>query len=205
MNQVTPPTIGKLICIVGIDGAGKTTLINSLKSFYSTVLFTREPGGTAFAEDLRNLLFSKGSDYTPEQQMRLFFLARQDHIQSLILPAVNAGKTVISDRFDACTFAYQRPDQHNIETLFWSLRHESVSSYIQPHYVWLKVNVDTAIQREAQSLTHNHFDKTNRDSYLQRIAGYEQFFSKLGRSGSVVPIDASGDAEETFSKFFSME
>jgi len=73
------------------------------------VIFTREHGGTIVAEEIRKLVFSKdpNEDMEVETELLLFFAARIQHIKKLIIPALESGKHVISDRFDLSTFAYQ--------------------------------------------------------------------------------------------------
>jgi dTMP kinase len=74
------------------------------------VIFTREPGGTDVAEEIRNLVLSKRGrkePINPLTELFLFCAARAQHVAGLIKPALDAGKHVICDRFDASTIAYQ--------------------------------------------------------------------------------------------------
>jgi dTMP kinase len=85
------------ITLEGLEGAGKTSRLADLKAFLEqrgkTVLATREPGGTALGERLRELL--------------LMFAARSEHVFDLILPALEAGRWVLCDRYVDASFAYQ--------------------------------------------------------------------------------------------------
>ena len=100
---------GLWISFEGIDGAGKSTHIESLaKTFESqgrTITLTREPGGTVLAERLRELML--GTDMDPLSESLLAFAARRDHLNKVILPALNLGHVVLCDRFTDATFAYQ--------------------------------------------------------------------------------------------------
>jgi dTMP kinase len=102
---------GYFISFEGIDGAGKSTHIDSfcklMRGRYPDreVVVTREPGGTALGEQLRSLLLDAPMNL--ETEALLMFAARREHIAQVIEPALKAGKIVISDRFTDASFAYQ--------------------------------------------------------------------------------------------------
>lgn len=100
------------ITLEGGEGTGKTTLINALNKYLTgknyEVVLTREPGGTEGAESIRDLLV-KGSAgrWNAMSEICLFYAAREDHLQRVIRPSLQAKKIVISDRFFDSTRAYQ--------------------------------------------------------------------------------------------------
>jgi len=98
--------MGKFIVIEGIDGAGKSTVIEYLKKHLpkGRVLFTREPGGTPMGESMRGLL---GMNINPITELLLISAARSEHVEKTIIPALDDGYHVITDRFVASTYAYQ--------------------------------------------------------------------------------------------------
>lgn len=103
---------GLFITFEGGEGAGKTTQTRLLKDYFEErgfdVVVTREPGGVPEAEKIRNLLVQRdGGNWTPMAECLLFFAARQMHVETLIKPAIAAGKIVICDRFTDSTVAYQ--------------------------------------------------------------------------------------------------
>ena len=103
---------GKLITFEGIDGCGKSTqanlLFQSIRSRSSGAILTREPGGSAGAEEIRRLLVTGDPNkWSPETEILLFTAARRDHLEKKILPALNSKQTVISDRFFDSTKIYQ--------------------------------------------------------------------------------------------------
>jgi dTMP kinase len=108
MSSIYP---GYFISFEGIDGAGKSTHIESfcalLKKRYPNreVVLTREPGGTPLGEQLRAILLDLPMNI--ETEALLMFAARKEHIAQVIEPALQAGKIVISDRFTDASFAYQ--------------------------------------------------------------------------------------------------
>jgi dTMP kinase len=103
---------GKFITFEGLDGSGKSTqtekLARSLRAHGLSVTVTREPGGTAAGEKIRDvLLHSATSGLSPLTEMALMFAARAQHIHELILPALVDGRIVLCDRFTDSTEAYQ--------------------------------------------------------------------------------------------------
>ena len=106
------PARGKFITFEGLDGSGKSTqvekLARSLRARGLSIVITREPGGTAAGERIREvLLHSATSGLSPHTEMALMFAARAQHIHEVILPALAEGRIVLCDRFTDSTEAYQ--------------------------------------------------------------------------------------------------
>jgi dTMP kinase len=100
------------ITFEGGEGSGKSTqarlLVEALQRKGVSVLATREPGGTPLAEKLRSLVVEAGDEaWLPESELLLFLAARFEHVQRVILPALQSGVTVVCDRFMDSTRAYQ--------------------------------------------------------------------------------------------------
>ena len=103
---------GLFITFEGIDGSGKSTQVKHLAQRLSgigrDVLLTREPGGSEGAEEIRSLVLEGAPErWSPETEILLFTAARRDHMEKLILPALQGGKIVICDRFADSTRMYQ--------------------------------------------------------------------------------------------------
>ena len=102
---------GKFIVVEGIDGSGKSTVVQAIKAYLTDkgikCAITREPGGTALGENLRNILLHSNLPITPETAVLLHYASRCQHLQEFVLDALNNGYWVISDRFEDSTFAYQ--------------------------------------------------------------------------------------------------
>ena len=103
---------GKFISIEGVEGAGKSTNIEAIKQYLVgkeiDFVVTREPGGTVLAEKIRRLLLHVSDDAPAElTELLLIFAALAQHIEKVIQPALENGRSVICDRFTDATYAYQ--------------------------------------------------------------------------------------------------
>ena len=103
---------GMFITFEGIDGSGKSTqaklLAEKLSHQGHDVVLTREPGGSTGAEQIRTLVLQGDPDrWSAETEILLFTAARRDHMETLILPALQNGQIVICDRFTDSTRVYQ--------------------------------------------------------------------------------------------------
>lgn len=107
--QAMSPARGRFITFEGIDGAGKSSqiaaVVELLQALGIDVEQTREPGGTALGERLRELLLHEPMHL--ETEAMLMFAARREHLAARIEPALAAGRWVVCDRFSDATFAYQ--------------------------------------------------------------------------------------------------
>jgi dTMP kinase len=113
---------GYFISFEGIDGSGKSTQIQKLARFLETlgfdVIITREPGGSDGGEEIRNLLLQGNVDrWSAETEILLFTAARRDHLERIILPAMEDNKIVICDRFTDSTRMYQGMRGPNLRNL----------------------------------------------------------------------------------------
>ena len=115
--MTTLTTHPRFVSLEGGEGAGKTTVLSALhlalQAQGSEVVSTREPGGTPLAERIRSLLLGTDADGPPrellaaETELLLMFAARAQHVRGTILPALERGAWVISDRFTDSSYAYQ--------------------------------------------------------------------------------------------------
>lgn len=115
----------RFITLEGGEGVGKTTNIayiqSLLKSENIPLVLTREPGGTALAENIRQLLLDKEQEAIAEQtELLMMFAARAQHIKHVIKPALDRGDWVLCDRFTDATYAYQGGGRNmDLSTIQW--------------------------------------------------------------------------------------
>jgi dTMP kinase len=103
---------GRLICLEGGEGAGKTTALNVVRDWLGErgreAVTTREPGGTPAAERIRDVLLDPDTGHLdPVTELLLMFAARRENVVDVIEPALAAGRDVICDRFTDASHAYQ--------------------------------------------------------------------------------------------------
>ncbi len=166
---------GRFITFEGIDGAGKSTHIEAvaqrLRDAGATLVCTREPGGTALAERLREVILHATMDGLTEAL--LVFAARRDHLQAVILPALARGDTVLCDRFTDATFAYQGAGRGVSMTVLADLE-RAVQGAIQPDLtLWFDLPAALAAQRRAQARSADRFEAQDLDFFSRVRSGYE--------------------------------
>ncbi len=102
---------GRFITIEGGEGAGKSSVVQrlaeSLQDRGLSVVVTREPGGSSLAEEIRRVILHGQKHIEPLAELLLFLAARAQHVTEVIQPALQAGKTVLCDRYTDSTIAYQ--------------------------------------------------------------------------------------------------
>lgn len=158
------PNTTRFISFEGIDGAGKSSHIQSLADWLTShgqsVVVTREPGGTLLAEKLRELLLAEPMHVDTEAL--LAFAARNEHLRQRILPSLQAGSWVLCDRFTDSTLAYQGggkgADLARLRTLArW------VHGQIAPGRSYF-FDVDPAIASQRRADSRSNQDKFEREN-----------------------------------------
>lgn len=204
-----PNKKGKFIVLEGLDGSGKTEVINRLKKDFPDFIYTREPGGSPFGEAIRQVLLSDVAKDVPPKAMLLGFMsARSSHIDELIIPALDRQTTVVSDRCDGSSFAFQLYGQDNLglKDLFWDLRNR-IFGELSVHYIYLRITPEIADIRRKNRTESNHFDLQQREYHERVFKGYEDFFDILSSGHHthtyVHRIDATPDKETVYAAVFS--
>lgn len=190
-------THGLFISFEGIDGAGKSTHIESVAARFRlagrAVVLTREPGGTPLSEKLRELVLHEPMDALTEAL--LMFAARREHLVQVIEPALARGDVVLCDRFTDATFAYQGGGRGfdwavlgQLEAMVQSLPPNlPVSGLRQPDLtVWFDLDPVIAAERLASARVPDkfesqpaHFFAAVRDAYARRAAEMPQRFARI--------------------------
>jgi dTMP kinase len=179
---------GRFITFEGIDGAGKSTHISALRDWLQArgheVLLTREPGGSALAEHLRELLLHQPMDALTETL--LVFAARRDHLQRCIEPALARGATVLCDRFTDATFAYQGGGR-GFDTGVLAQLEQWVQQGRQPDLsLWFDLAPALAAARRGAARDPDRFEQQDeaffsrvREGYARRMAGSPERFARV--------------------------
>ncbi len=184
-------TRGKFITFEGIDGAGKTTQIQALQRFLTDrgieVVRTREPGGTPLGEKIRALLLN--DDMNLMAETLLFFAARSQHITDVIVPALQRGAWVLSDRFTDATYAYQVGGKGFEAQKVLALEAMVQEGFGPDKTVVFDLDPAIAAKRLATTREPDRFEKENRDfftrvrnAYLDRAQADPKRFLTLDAS-----------------------
>ena len=191
---------GKFITLEGMDGAGKSTHIPTITALIEArgveVVVTREPGGTALGESLRELLLHQSMH--AETETLLMFAARREHIAQVIAPALARDAYVLSDRFTDATFAYQCGGR-GVQTDKVRVLEQWVQGGLQPDATFLfDVPVEVSMQRLAGTRNPDKFERENNDfftrirnAYLQRAHENPQRFHVIDANRSLSLIESS--------------
>src|SRR3990167_368614 len=147
---------GKLMTIEGVEGAGKSTALQGIQDFlllhHIPFVMTREPGGTALAEVIRQWLLRPELDefIYPETELLLMFAARAQHIRLCIEPALQSGQWVVSDRYIDASFAYQGGGRNVNPDLLQALDHHVTGTLYPDLTLLLDVPVKVGAARAAK-------------------------------------------------------
>lgn len=178
---------GNFIVLDGGEGAGKSTAAQFLKTKLPKVefIFTREPGGTPLAEKIRlAMICPDAAAASAETQFSLAWAARFDHVKNKILPALKAGKTVISERFDSSTYAYQIYGQEapHLKPLFRNYR-KLLGECVPDLYILLDVEPREGITRMRANLKKeepiDQFEKRDLAFHDRVRVGLKTFFKTV--------------------------
>lgn len=185
---------GKFIVIEGLEGAGKSTAIATVKQYLESrghqVVCTREPGGTPLAEQLRTLV--KQADVqeqiAPETELLLMYASRVQLLTNVIRPALSAGNWVLADRHDLSSRAYQGGGRQLGDQLIDTLR-QAVLGNTRPDLT-LYLDLDPALGL-ARAASRGELDRIEQEqlSFFQRTRA--KYLEIAGKEPNIVVIDAS--------------
>ena len=183
---------GRFITLEGIDGVGKSTQVAHVRALLDEAgiehVATREPGGTPLAEEIRGLLLNKRDESVAGlTELLLMFAARNQHLAGRILPALNAGVWVVSERFTDATYAYQAGGRGMDGGTVAQLE-GMVQRGMQPDLtLYLDAPPDTAAGRRAER-AGDRFEGEGGDFFQRVRAGY---WARAKSHPRITAIDAS--------------
>ena len=186
----------RFITLDGIDGAGKSTNLAVMKAWFEKhklpVLFTREPGGTPAGEALREILLNPATQVSLRTETLLMFAARQQHLETVILPALKNGTHVVSDRFTDATFAYQGGGRGVPLQDIATLEHWVQGNFRPDLTLLLDVPLEVSMARINQTREKDRFEQEAaeffnrvREVYLQRAAKQPERYAVIDSSQSL--------------------
>ncbi len=197
--------MSKFIVVEGSEGVGKSTQINTIKSFLDNhdidYIVTREPGGTKFGESIRSIILDQNNSTDNLTDSLLFYASRYENYNKLILPSLRKGKTVICDRFHYSTLVYQGIVGESelvkkIHSIFDDIFSQSID-----HVIYLYTDPAESFKRISRRSETDKFESRGLE-YLEQLSNaYDSVFSDMD---NVARLDTSGDKEVTRKNLFKI-
>jgi dTMP kinase len=190
--------VAKFITVEGTEGVGKTTNINFIKSWLRQngikFVATREPGGTPLAEEIRDLLLKPRDELVVSSaELLLMFAGRAQHLNKVILPALQADTWVLCDRFTDATYAYQGFGRQMSSELIVQLEN-IVQGDIRPDLtLLLDIPIEIGLERANDRGDPDRFEQEQHDFFNRVRAGYLSLANE--NSDRYVVIDASQELQ----------
>ena len=188
---------GKFITLEGIDGGGKSTQMACVQRLLADAgvdaILTREPGGTPLAEEIRALLLAQRDEpVAPMAELLLIFAARSQHLQQVIMPALQAGAWVVCERFTDATYAYQGAGRQLGEAAV-ALLEKLVQGELQPHLtIFLDVAAETAAGR-LQGRIGDRFE-SEQIAFFRRVR--TAYLARAQREKRILVVDGDKGRDE---------
>ncbi|MFP1891740.1 dTMP kinase [Lonsdalea quercina] len=189
----------KFIVIEGLEGAGKTSARNvvvaTLRQFgIEEVVFTREPGGTPLAEQLRTLIKqgAEGEKLTDKAELLMLYAARVQLVENVIKPALQRGAWVVGDRHDLSSQAYQGGGRGIDQTLMTSLRDTVLGDFRPDMTLYLDLPPAVGLQRARQRGALDRIEQESLAFFDRTRARYQAL---AAADPSIVTIDAGQTLE----------
>ncbi len=188
------------VSLEGIDGSGKSTQAQLLaEALGSETLLVREPGGTAAAERVRELLADGAIDLDPLAELMLFCAARADLVKQVIRPALEAGRDVVSDRFADSTIAYQGAARGLGAELVERFSDAATGGLAPGLTLLIRIDPEVAAER---SQGDDRFEAAGLEFQRQVAAAYDEIAAR--EPERVVAIDGTGDADEVHGRVIAV-
>jgi len=190
---------GKFITIEGTEGVGKTTNIEFIQTWLNQqkvdFVTTREPGGTPLAEQIRELLLTpRDEKVCNSAELLLMFAGRAQHLDQVIVPAIQSGRCVVCDRFTDATYAYQGFGRGMDSALIAHLE-RLVQAELRPDLTLiLDIPVEIGLQRASQRSAPDRFEREQTEFFERVRQGYLNIAANEPQR--CVVIDASQPLED---------
>lgn len=188
---------GRFIVIEGVEGAGKSRqcslLVEALNASGRAAVCTREPGGAPLAESIRKLLLDPA--YSPDAvtEVYLYSAARRDHLNKVVLPALDEGKIVVCDRFIYSTLAYQGYARGLDLEFVRRVNAQTISPLEVDLALFLDISPEVGFRRKGGADSSDRLERESLEFFNRVYFG----FKAMCADGELTAIDASGDKATT--------
>jgi dTMP kinase len=189
------------ITFEGCDGCGKTTVVKEVAKKLTAkkipILVTREPGGSKIAEQIRNIILDKNNtEEDPRTEALLYAASRRQHLVEIVLPALKAGKTVLSDRYLDSSLAYQGYARGIGIDEVYSINAFAIDGRLPDMTFFLDLSPEEGLKRIAANAKRevNRLDLEKLPFHKKVYEGYQILLKKYPKR--IIRIDASRTVEE---------
>ena len=190
---------GKFITFEGCEGSGKSTQLRLLSEFLTEAgkdfIITREPGGSAISEQIREIILSgKNSEMCDECEALLYAAARIQHLREKVAPALDSGKLVICDRFVDSSLAYQGVARGLGVSYVEEINRFALDNFSPDLTVFLDITPEEAFKRKHGADPDDRIERMGLEFHKKVYAGYKSLMSKYPR---ICAVECGGTKEET--------
>lgn len=194
---------GTFITFEGCEGAGKSTQIRLLSQYLAEqgkeCVVTREPGGSAISEAIRAVILDgKNTAMTDECEALLYAAARAQHLSDTVLPALEAGKTVLCDRYIFSSFAYQGYGRGLDMGFLRAVNSFALQGHMPDITLFLDIPPRSAFERKHGADQNDRIEQAGEAFHARVYQGYLRLAEEY--PGQIVRVDCSGTKFETNEK-----
>ncbi len=188
----------KFIVVEGSEGVGKSSQIKIIERYLIDnkidYILTREPGGTSFGESIRDIILNDDNNTEELTDSLLFYASRYENYKKIILPALDAGKTVVCDRYHYSTLVYQGIVGNNSSVKAVHEIFDAIYSKMIDHIIYLYTTPKESFKRISKRSVTDKFESRGL-SYLEDLSNaYELVFNGMK---NITKIDTSADKDIT--------
>ena len=188
----------KFIVVEGSEGVGKSSQIKIIERYLIDnkidYILTREPGGTSFGESIRDIILNDDNNTEELTDSLLFYASRYENYTKIILPALDAGKTVVCDRYHYSTLVYQGIVGNNSSVKAIHEIFDAIYSKMIDHIIYLYTTPKESFKRISKRSVTDKFESRGL-SYLEDLSNaYELVFNGMK---NITKIDTSKDKDIT--------
>ncbi len=193
---------GKLIALEGCEGSGKSTQLRLLTEFLTergaSFTVTREPGGSEISEEIRKIILNgKNTAMCAECEALLYAAARVQHLKETVIPALDAGKLVICDRYIYSSLAYQGFARGLGEEFVAGINSFATENYPPYMTVVLDIPPEKAFERKHGADENDRMEQLGLEFHKKVYAGYKALQAK---HPDICAVDCLGSKFETAEK-----
>lgn len=199
---------GLFITFEGPDGSGKTTVskavADQLLAEGYQVRYTREPGGSAISEKIRDIILDPANtEMDPRTEALLYAASRRQHLVDIVLPLIEQGVTVISDRFVDSSIAYQGYGRQIGADEVYAINAFAIENYMPVKTIFLNVSAETGLARiQANRAVLDRLDAESTDFHKRVFDGYQKVIAQY--ADRMIVVDASREVDEVIAEVYSI-